>query len=749
MAAEPVARHQEAASSRDGGADGTVRGWSEAAGAAPVPPPTEVPPPEIEGYEILGLLGQGGMGVVYKARQAAANRVVALKMILGGFADGEARERFRTEAHAVARLQHPNVVQVFQVGEYRGLPFFSLEFCAGGSLEARLKAAPTTPAEAARLIDVLARAVHHAHERGIVHRDLKPANVLLTEDGTPKLTDFGLAKKLDEVGRTQTGAVMGSPPYMAPEQASGRVKEIGPLTDVYGLGAILYECLTGRPPFKADTLVETLIQVQQDEPAAPRRLRAGTPRDLETICLKCLQKDPKRRYSSAAALADDLRRHLAGEPITARPVGRLERAWRWGRRRAALLGIAAAAVAATAVALLLPRTPAPAPQKPVPSDAVVRQSAAEMHRALFAAVAPTRGPDGWFQNSLRADFPRTAGACWSHAQALSGLLADPDAGDEDLRALLPSIALPFTPGQRVEADGFRYGWRPDLGAAYTQAEPALWTATYLAIALRRPGLLRGDDRRRAEEWFADTQAILRNYRPADFSGGWNMYARQREPEQASVYATTLALLALLEARESGLAWDGDARARDELLRKTTAWLVAHWVADSDPPGWRTTFEDPVDFISDGLTIQIYAELLRAEADAGVALPAVLSAEMPRHLKRCLDRSLDYPLTTMNFSFDFTTFEDKPVVNQTHPVKLNWYPWAIDCAARRLRGAERSGASPEEVADLRRVLGHLMVELKEEALTRLHTGQTFQASETLFGLSAIPPPDAAYANGVTR
>jgi tRNA A-37 threonylcarbamoyl transferase component Bud32/tetratricopeptide (TPR) repeat protein len=330
---------EEALESKDPHA-ATVKGEFALSDGEPIPPPTEVPRPEIEGYEILGLLGQGGMGVVYKARQKAANRVVALKMILGGFADDKARARFSTEAHAVARLQHPNVVQVFEVCEHRGLPFFSLEFCAGGALEARLHATPLPPAEAARLMETLARAVHHAHERGIVHRDLKPGNVLLTEDGTPKIADFGLAKKLDETGLTQT-EVVGSPPYMAPEQTSGKSKEIGPATDVYALGAILYECLTGRPPFKAATAWDTLKQVLNDDPVPPRQLNSGTPRDLETICLKCLQKEPEKRYASAADLAEDLRRFQARVPIVGRPVGRIERAWSWSRRNpkdAALIG---------------------------------------------------------------------------------------------------------------------------------------------------------------------------------------------------------------------------------------------------------------------------------------------------------------------------------------------------------------------------------------------------------------------------
>jgi serine/threonine protein kinase len=260
--------------------------------------------PQVPGYEILGELGRGGMGVVYQARQQGLNRLVALKMILaGGHAGAQERTRFQAEAEAVARLQHPNIVQVHEVGEHNGLPFFSLEYCPGGSLAHRLQSTPLPPAEAARLTETRARAIHTAHQAHLIHRDLKPANVLLGADSTPKITDFGLVKKLDEAGHTASGAVMGTPSYMAPEQAGGKTRNIGPATDIYALGALLYEMLTGRPPFKAATSVETILQVLSEEPVSPARLQPGVPRDLETICLKCLQKEPLRRYASAAALA--------------------------------------------------------------------------------------------------------------------------------------------------------------------------------------------------------------------------------------------------------------------------------------------------------------------------------------------------------------------------------------------------------------------------------------------------------------
>jgi tRNA A-37 threonylcarbamoyl transferase component Bud32 len=317
------------------------------------PPGAAGPPrPQVPGYEVLEELGRGGMGVVYKARHLKLNRLVALKMILAGsHAGGQELARFRAEAEAVARLQHPNIVQIYEVGEHGGLPYFTLEFCPGGSLAAQLDGTSLPPHRAAQLVEVLARAVHAAHQCGIIHRDLKPANVLLAADSTPKITDFGLAKRLDGAGgQTASGAVVGTPSYMAPEQAGGRSKESGPATDVYALGAILYELLTGRPPFKAATPLDTVLQVLRDEPVPPRQLAPMTPRDLETVCLKCLAKDHRQRYPSAADLAGDLRRFMESKPIQARPVTAWERARKWAKRRpavAALLLVCGAAVLAS------------------------------------------------------------------------------------------------------------------------------------------------------------------------------------------------------------------------------------------------------------------------------------------------------------------------------------------------------------------------------------------------------------------
>ncbi len=315
------------------------------------PAPGQADWPSLDRFEIVEELGRGSMGVVYKAREIGLGRLVALKMMLAGqSSSGEALPRFLAEARTIARLVHPNIVQIHSIGEHEGRPFLELEYLSGGSLASRLDGKPWPPERAAELVSAVAKGIEQAHSLGVIHRDLKPANILLARDDTPRVADFGVAKLLDrEAHFTQTHTLVGSPSYMAPEQADWDVQTVGPTADVYALGAVLYELLTGRPPFRGTNVLNTLEQVRTAEPVPPGRLVKGLPRDLETIALKCLEKSPSRRYPTAQSLCDDLGRFLRREPIQARPAHALERARRWCSRHPAIAGLVLAL--ATAIGL--------------------------------------------------------------------------------------------------------------------------------------------------------------------------------------------------------------------------------------------------------------------------------------------------------------------------------------------------------------------------------------------------------------
>jgi serine/threonine protein kinase len=349
--------------------------------------------PSIEGYEFLEEISRGGMGVVYKARQTALNRIVAIKTILPrGSVDDQQRLRFTREAKLMAILPHPNIVQIHSVGQCGHLLYLVMEYAPGGTLSGRLAGKPIPPQDAAELVAILARAVESAHSQGVIHRDLKPSNVLLAADGTLKIGDFGLAKCfVSPDDQTRTGQLLGTPSYMAPEQIVPDGDTVGPAVDVYALGAILYECITGRPPFLAETPLNTLRLVGSQEPVPPRRHQPHTPRDLETICLKCLEKDPRRRYASAKLLAEDLERFLSGRSILARPVNLVERSWRWSRLHPSAAALAVVAslslVLILAIVLAFNRKLAGELEEVTAAHAAVLATTERLHSALTQEAA--------------------------------------------------------------------------------------------------------------------------------------------------------------------------------------------------------------------------------------------------------------------------------------------------------------------------------------------------------------------------
>ncbi|MBA4062319.1 MAG: hypothetical protein C0501_01170 [Isosphaera sp.] len=501
---DPVHQTRSDRGVRDTGATRTGAGDPD----DPFAEPGELP--AFPGYEVLGLLGRGTTGVVYLARHAALNRTVAVKLV-GGSASAATRARFRTEAEAVARVQHPNIVQIFEVGACPAGAFIVLEYVDGGTLKDKVAGVPQPPRDAARVVETVARAVHHAHQRRVVHRDLKPANVLLTAAGVPKVADFGLARSLDATGGTATltADFVGTPAYAAPEQVAAHHGPIGPGVDVYALGAVLYELLTGRPPFQADSIPRLLRMVADEDPVAPRRLRPDVPRDLETVCLKCLRKEPGRRYATAEELADDLARFQAGESVAARPVGRVERGVRWARRNpivAALFGLVftlLTAVAAVATAAAVRINDARRAADENAADAAAARLAAERDRDA-ARLAEREGKRKLYQalvSEAKAErFSRQVGqrfdalAAVRAAAELGRELGKPPARFDELRTLaIAALALPD-----LRPDAAWVGAPTDLGNNWTDGvvDPTYrWVAfghQQGAVSLRRVGTGPGD-----------------------------------------------------------------------------------------------------------------------------------------------------------------------------------------------------------------------------------------------------------------
>jgi serine/threonine protein kinase len=716
---------------------------------------------ELPDYQILDEVGRGGMGVVYKARQLSLNRLVALKTFLPGEkVRPEDFARFKIEADAVARLQHPNIVQIYAIGELNERPYLSLEFLGGGSLEDKIHyGQPWRANDAAQLVETLARAMYVAHQRSVIHRDLKPSNILFASlvgpergyDPTrmvPKIVDFGLARCLESVGPrlTKRGTVLGTPAYMAPEQAAGKSEAIGPATDIHALGAILYELLTAQAPFEAASIYDTLRMVIRQPPTPPHVFHPSTPPALEEICLKCLEKDPANRYPSAEALADDLRRFQDNQPIraTLRPRGSAlvaptTRRFFWA------IGFILVAVAIVAVLHLRFERATPTPNgtngevKPKPiTEADIRAQAAELRPSLLKALVKARTPDGWILAQLGPDAdPATDKEVWAHSQALGDIFLSADLPTEELGVWVPGLELPFGPGQQLEAKGVNFGWRAFGHADYPISPPALQTALALTAALARPGLLKGEPRERALKHLRDTQAVLALYRPEPFAGGWNMFPQQKDPRQNCDAVTGMALQLLLELRKAGLPWEGSESKRDELLAATVRWIDREFDASADPPGWRERGAFQA-ITGDGLTLMFYALRLRADLEAGIAVPPEMMEKIPVHLRRCTERDADYPAAPTVLFLPFRNYNGEEVTQQ-QVITTHWYRWAIATSVLWLQHAEKRPVPTATVDSVQRALAHLVVTIGPRVVENSLGGSTFIAGANLNGLSQIPPP----------
>ena len=379
----------------------------------------------------------------------------------------------------------------------------------------------------------------------------------------------------------------------------------------------------------------------------------------------------------------------------------------------------------------------------VPSETEIRQVAVPLRRTLFEALRRRQTKEGWFPSSLRTDVNKQELEFWSNSQAAVAVFSIPDSKFDDTNVeqaqheLLTALEVPFATGAPIERDGVRYGWISHPSDTHTQAEPALWTAVALAKALGHTRLLQGEARRRAEKHLAYTQEVLKLYHSSE-TGGWNMFPRQKELSQYNIYTTTLALLALLEARSAGLPWEGSTERRDELLKQTAQLLIKIYDDKSAPPGWHATGDSSYE-VFDGLTLQIYSELLRAEAEAGITLSPQIASQIPNYLQNCAGRDLNFPVASGEFSEIIIDRDTGKESSDKEAIGFLWYPWAVSASVQWLRRAEKVGAPVEERVRVRRTLSNLVVKLGEEAVQKASSEWTFQAAETLYGLSTIPVP----------
>lgn len=713
---------------------------------------------EIAGYQVVDELGRGGMGVVYKARQDGLNRIVALKMVLQGeYAGKEEIGRFRSEAEALASIQHPNIVQVHAVGEHNGLPYFVLEFCSGGTLTNRLASNPDMAPEAiVRLMSALARAVHAAHEAGIIHRDLKPDNILFSSDDTPKISDFGLAKQVQTSNdRTASGMIMGTPKYMAPEQAAGRSRDVGPATDVYALGAILYEALSGRPPFQSESILDILEEVRSLEPPLPRKFRSGIPRDLEAIAIQCLEKDPSKRYTSAQSLAEDLERWQRGDPVRAQRLSILYRCRKHvarHRRLTALVIILLLLVptlwviladygypvfAATAIRNWIDRREL-SPFRPAPSMATLQDTAARYSKELEKDLSDTViAQEGWAYPSPKDKVAEHTDA-WTQMQTTAALLAAPDIDPKLFNNCVNVLDHLFKENPHCAAFIPGVGW-PNFNDGEPSDEASAWALSAIGLAFRHPDLLTQAQREMLLKRLGEVQTALDNSRQGgDRFGpeplGWNLFPQQENRERANIYITLLVAQGLLELKKVDLPWHQSRELRDTLLSQTFHWLLRRF----ERGGWWTSGRQKEEF-NDGLTLHIFTTFLRADRMGALVLPEAIEERIPGHLADCLARPLDYQISVALFSEPFVNHLGKPIARPQRPVRCLWYPWAIGCAALWYDRCEKNGAPRDELVRTRRVLGHLLIDLGKPMLAEAKTGYTYVTAESLAGLRLVNPP----------
>ena len=487
---------------------------------------------------------------------------------------------------------------------------------------------------------------------------------------------------------------------------------------------MLYELLAGRPPFDAESVYETLRLVIR-VPAEPLgKLDPTIPEELDRICLRCLEKEPAKRYASAEEMAEELRRFREGTPNT---VGRGGGTW----RRNALLIAAGVAVLGVVLFLALFRGTG---NRISPEQ--VSRKAAELRPVLLERLSEARLKNGWVLCKIGPEAnPATDIEVWGHSQALADIFLSPALRNDQVKVWTAGLENPFLPGQTLEADGVKFGWRAFPKADYPCAPPALQTGLALAGALRpaRPGLLGGERRQRCLENLTYTQQVLQVYRPKPFKGGWNMFPRQKDPNQNSAAVTGLALYFLLELRRANLPWEDSESTRDELLAQTVQWIDTAFDARGDMPGWR---EGRGDSIGDGLTLMMYALRLRAEAEAGHKMPPEMFDKVLPHLQRCLTRDADYPSTPSLLWYPFQNYNGKEVSTQ-QTIIIHWYRWAV---ATSVLWLARTEPAPRHAADsVRGVLGHLVVTIGEPVVKDSLSGWTFICADNLNALSLIPNP----------